>query len=161
MNSNLDDLLNDVKKVKKAFNRLNYRINVLYDTQWEEKVANGYQKWRFDSDGGVKLVKQQLKQLDHKCPVCHTPLAEKSTTVDHLRPKSKYLGAAIDKSNMLIMCHSCNSAKNNQEFEAWYLKLPPVWRNRLDQAIKEIHGTLKLIELLPNAKHLQKVDKKN
>lgn len=148
MTSNFNELLNDIKKVKKAFKRLDYRVDVLYQTQYEEKVTNGYQKWRFDPQGGLKLVKQQLKKLDYKCPVCHVPLSETSATVDHLRPKSKYLGAAVDNNNMLIMCHSCNSAKNNQDFEAWYLKLPNVWRDRLDQAIREIHGTVKLLELL-------------
>ena len=150
MNSNLNNLLSDVGKIKKAFKRLNYRINVLYDTQWEEKVTNGYQKWRFDSDGGLKLVKEQLKQLKYRCPVCYAPLSEKSATVDHLRPKSKYLGAAVDSNNMLVMCHSCNAAKNNQEFEAWYSKLPTLWKDRLKQAISEIHGTVKLFELLPD-----------
>lgn len=159
MNSNLNDLLNDVEDIKKAVKKLNYRINVLYDTQWEEKVSNGYAIWRFDPDGGIKLVKEQLKKLDGKCPVCHAPLTEKSATVDHLRPKSKYLGAAVDLNNMLIMCHSCNSAKNNQEFEAWYCKLPLVWKDRLDWAIEEIHGTVKLIELLPNIQQLKKANK--
>ena len=143
-------LLAEIKSLKKNFKQLDYKVNVLYDVQWDLKVSQGYEKWRIDPDGGLKLVKEQLKMFNRKCPVCYAPLTEKSTTVDHLRPKSKYLGDAIDTKNMLIMCHSCNSAKNNQEFETWYLKLPAVWQDRLDLAIKEIHGTAKLVELLPN-----------
>lgn len=150
MNHDFNDILNDIKQIKKTFKKLNYRTNVLYKTQWEEKVVNGYQKWRFDPDRGLKLVKEQLKKLDYKCPVCHVTLSETSVTLDHMQPKSKYLGAAINPKNMLIMCQSCNSAKNNQEFEAWYLKLPSVWQERLDRAIEEIHGTAKLIKLLPH-----------
>ncbi|MEN9518924.1 MAG: hypothetical protein RLZZ381_1512 [Cyanobacteriota bacterium] len=156
-----DSLLGEVNKLEKKIRNINYRVNILYDVQWEEKVKNGYQKWRFEPDGGVKLVKEQLQKLGYKCPVCHAPLTEKSTTVDHLFPKSKYLGAAVDEGNMLIMCHSCNSAKNNEEFVAWYSKLPVVWRNRLDLAIEEIHGVTKLIELLPNSHNLKKVDSYN
>ena len=154
MDNQLELLLNEVKSLKKNFKQLNYKVNVLYDVQWDEKVSQGYEKWRIDPNGGLKLVKEQLKTFNCKCPVCHAPLTEKSTTVDHLRPKSKYLGDAVETRNMLIMCQSCNSAKNNQEFEAWYCKLPPVWQSRLDRAIQEIHGTAKLVELLPNVKSL-------
>lgn len=150
MNNQLDLLLNEVKSLKKSFKQLDYKVKVLYDVQWNEKVTQGYEKWRFDHNGGLKLVKEQLKKLGNKCPVCYFPLTETSTTLDHLRPKSKYLGGAVDTRNMLIMCHSCNSAKNNQEFETWYLKLPLIWQDRLDRAIKEIHGTTKLVELLPS-----------
>ncbi len=159
MNSELEDLLNKVKQVKKSVKKLNYRVNVLYAIQWEEKVVNGYQKWRFDPEGGLKLVREQLEKLDYKCPVCQDSLTEKSATIDHLHPKSKYLGAAVDLNNMLIMCHSCNSAKNNQEFEVWYLKLPIVWRDRLDKAITEIHGMAKLTKLLPNSQRVKKTTK--
>ena len=159
MNSELEDLLDKVKQVKKSVKKLNYRVNVLYGIQWEEKVVNGYQKWRFDPEGGLKLVQEQLKKSDYKCPVCQDSLTEKSATIDHLHPKSKYLGAAVDLNNMLVMCHSCNSAKNNQEFEAWYSKLPSVWKNRLNRAIEDIHGTVKLIELLPNTQLPKKADK--
>ena len=150
MDNQFNLLLEEVKNLKKGFKQLNYKVNVLYDVQWQEKVSQGYEKWRFDLDGGLKLVQEQLEKLDRKCPVCHAPLTEKSATVDHLRPKSKYLGDAVDIRNMLIMCHSCNSAKNNQEFETWYLKLPLIWQERLDLAIEEIHGTAKLVELLSN-----------
>jgi hypothetical protein len=155
---NFDSLLGEVKKLEKGIRNINHRVNILYDVQWEEKVKNGYQKWRLEPDGGVKLVREQLQEFGYKCPVCHAPLTEKSATLDHLYPKSKYLGSAVDVSNMLIMCQSCNSAKNNQEFVAWYSKLPIVWRNRLDLAIEEIHGVGKLIELLPVSHHLKKVD---
>jgi|GEM_PF-6871182 len=150
MNDRFNLLLDEVKNLKKSFKQLNYKANVLYNAQWNEKVHQGYEKWRFDPNGGLKLVKEQLAKLDRKCPVCHAPLTEKSTTVDHLRPKSKYLGDAVDTRNMLIMCHSCNSAKNNKEFEAWYLNLPPIWKERVNRAIQEVHGETKLVELLPN-----------
>ena len=159
MNSNFNNLLKDLEKVKKAYKKLDYRTNVLYDAQWQEKVVNGYQKWRVKPDGGLKLVKEQLEKLNYKCPVCHISLTEKSTTLDHLNPKSKYLGAAVDPGNMLIMCHSCNSAKSNREFEVWYQKLPIVWQDRLNEAIITIHGMAKLIKLLPNTQRIKKVVK--
>jgi 5-methylcytosine-specific restriction endonuclease McrA len=149
MKSEFRDLLTEVKKIRLEFKQLNHRVNILYDTQWAEKVTNGYEIWRFDSKGGLLLVRKQLIKLDYKCPVCYAPLTETSATVDHLRPKSKYLGLVIDEKNMLVMCHSCNAAKNNKEFEEWYSNLPLEWRKRLDKAIKEIHGTIKLVELVP------------
>ena len=149
MNSEFNILLTEVKKVKKGFKQLNHKVKISYDNQWAKKVTNGYEPWRFDSKGGLLLVKEQLIKLNYKCPVCYSPLTEESATVDHLRPKSKYLGLAMDERNMLVMCHSCNAAKNNKEFEEWYFNLPLEWRKRLDKAIKEIHGIVKLVELVP------------
>ncbi|MEM6613344.1 MAG: HNH endonuclease signature motif containing protein [Cyanobacteria bacterium P01_C01_bin.72] len=152
MNNNLNDLLEQVGKIKQSFKQLNYKTNILYQTQWQEKVANGYEVWRADPSGGLKLIKEQLPKLDYKCPVCSIPLTEESATIDHLLPKSKYLGQAIALDNMLVVCNPCNASKNNQEFAEWYLKLAPVSQARLSQAIAEIQGTVKLAELLDKNK---------
>ena len=96
---------------------------------------------------GIKLVKNQLKTLNYQCPICGVELTEKEATIDHLKPKYKYLGQAISTDNMLVMCRSCNGGKGRRELKDWYKNLPTQWQKRLYRAIKKIHGQIKLIEL--------------
>jgi 5-methylcytosine-specific restriction endonuclease McrA len=147
MTDNLQDLIKQIRQTGRAVNKLNYQLELLYQNQWEEKVTNGYENWRFQEDGGVKLVREQLKILDYQCPVCGTMLTEKDATIDHLKPKFKYLGKANSTNNMLIMCRSCNGGKGGKELKDWYKNLPSSWQKRLYNAIKTIHGQIKLIEL--------------
>ena len=148
MSSEFNNLLNEIQKAGNSFKQLDFRVNVLYDTQWAEKVSNGYELWRVNPDGGLKLIKEQLGKLAYKCPVCNELLSDTSATIDHLLPKSKYLGLAMDTNNMLVMCNSCNATKNNQEFKQWYSEMSLERQGRLCQAIQEIHGTNKLSELI-------------
>ena len=148
MSSEFNKLLDEIKRIDKTFKVLNYKVNVLYKTQWAEKVSNGYERWRVDPCGGKELVKLQLEKLGYICPVCNDSLSEELATIDHLLPKSKFLGLAMVKSNMLVMCQSCNSAKNNQEFEQWYSNLSSERKKAFCDAMKKVHGKQQLIELL-------------
>lgn len=147
MNDNLQDIIKQIKQAKKTVNQLDYRLELLYQNQWAEKVTNGYEVWRFQENGGIKLVKEQLEILNYQCPVCATKLTEESATIDHLKPKFKYLGKAISIDNMLVLCRSCNGGKGGRELKDWYKNLPPQWQKRLSVALKKIHGQMKLIEL--------------
>ena len=148
MNTEFNELINKINEIDQGFVKLDYRVNVLYETQWAEKVSNGYERWRTDPRGGKELVRIQLEKLGYNCPVCNAQISEELATIDHILPKSKYLGFAMKKCNMLIMCQSCNSAKNNQEFEDWYSNLYPEQQKNFNDAIKKIYGKYKLIELL-------------
>jgi len=147
MNKDISDLIKDIEKTRKLAKKLDYDIETLYREEYHKKVKNGYDKWRFDSEGGIKLVREQLQIFGNKCPICHEKLTEKSATIDHLRPKSKYLGEAISIDNMLIMCHSCNSAKKDKNIKDWYKNLPEEWQKRILDAIAQIHGKAMLVKL--------------
>ncbi|WP_373480902.1 HNH endonuclease [Geminocystis sp.] len=147
MEDDLQNLINDIKNTGKKIKQVNKKINSLYQIQRIEKVTNGYEVWRFQENGGVKLVKEQLIILNFECSVCGVKLTEKETTIDHLKPKYKYLGNALSTDNMLIMCRSCNGGKATKELKSWYQNLPSTWQKRLYEAIKKIHGYSKLIEL--------------
>lgn len=143
----MQDLIKQIRQTKKTVYQLDYQLELLYQNKWQEKVNNGYKVWRFLENGGVKLVREQLKILNCQCPVCGTSLTEESATIDHLQPKFKYLGKAISINNMLIMCRSCNGGKGKRELKDWYKNIPYKWQKRLYEAIKKIHGHMKLIEL--------------
>lgn len=147
MNEDIRNLIEDIEKTRKVARQLNYDLEVLYNEQYQNKVKNGYEKWRFDEDGGIKFVREQLQLFGNKCPVCHERLTEKSATIDHLRPKSKYLGDAIATDNMLIMCNSCNAAKGHKEIKDWFKNLPEEWQKRILNAIEKIQGKAMLIKL--------------
>ncbi|WP_036489643.1 HNH endonuclease [Myxosarcina sp. GI1] len=151
MKESIKELIADIEQLEKDFKLLNYKTKLLYKIEYTEKVTEGYNKWRLEANGGLRVIKEQLEKLDYKCPLCRESLQESTATIDHLQPKSKYLGLANAPQNMLIMCRTCNSAKNNREFLEWYSKIPSTWKNRLCQAIREIHGDSKLVELVtPN-----------
>lgn len=147
MDKDIDKLIEDIEKTRKVARKLDYDIKLLYDQQYQKKVTNGYEKWRFQENGGIKLVRKQLQIFDNKCPVCSEKLTEKTATIDHLRPKFKYLGDAIKTDNMLIMCNSCNGAKGGKEIKDWYRNLPEAWQKRIINAIEKIHGKAMLIKL--------------
>ncbi len=148
MSKKHSELLEEIKNLQKKSRQLNYQLETLYQTQKAEKVTNGYEKWRYEKEGGLKLVKEQFKILNYKCPICLDSLSETSATIDHLLPKSKYLGQAMRINNMLIMCHSCNACKKDKEFKDWYNNLPKPWQLRVKKALENIHGITKIHQLL-------------
>jgi 5-methylcytosine-specific restriction endonuclease McrA len=147
MNKDTEKLIKDIQKTRKLSKKLDYKIKILYSEQYQKKVKDGYEKWRCQEDGGIKFVRGQLQTFDNKCPVCHEKLTEKTATIDHLRPKFKYLGDALAIDNMLIMCNSCNGAKGGKEIKDWCKNLPEMWRKRTINAIEKIHGKSMLIKL--------------
>ena len=147
MNKDTEKLIEGIEKTRKLAKKLDYKIKILYFEQYQKKVKDGYEKWRFQEDGGIKFVREQLKTFDNKCPVCHEKLTEKTATIDHLRPKFKYLGDSLVTDNMIIMCNSCNGAKGGKEIKDWCKNLPETWQKRIIDAIEKIHGKSMLIKL--------------
>jgi hypothetical protein len=56
-----------------------------------------------------------LKKQDYKCKCCGKPLTDKESVIEHLMPKG---GAeSEDVNNIIAVCATCNSAKNNKRLE--------------------------------------------
>lgn len=58
-----------------------------------------------------KILKELLYKYKFKCVICDEK-EESKLTIDHIHPVSK--GGSDDKSNLQIMCKSCNSKKSNK-----------------------------------------------
>jgi len=147
MNTEFLKFLQQLEQTKQDFRNLDHKIESLYQEQYQEKVVNGYEKWRFQENGGLKFVKDQLKKLDYKCSVCRVAIHEDNANLDHMNPKSKYLGDSLNLNNLLVMCRSCNVCKSNRDFQEWYSKLPKHWQHNLYEAILKVHGMIKIVEL--------------
>lgn len=146
MASELSDIFSNLKNLKKQFFNVDRHLEELYQEQYQEKVIEGYEQWRVSSEGR-KFVKDQLIQLNYQCSVCRTKVDEYSITLDHIKPKSLYLGDSINFSNLIIMCYSCNRCKSNRSVQEWFSKLPKNWQSNFYQAIVKIHGIKKIVEL--------------
>lgn len=56
-----------------------------------------------------------LAEASRKCQVCGKLIRRKSDlTVDHILPRSKYPHLALERSNMRVLCRSCNSRKGDR-----------------------------------------------
>jgi len=74
---------------------------------------------RFYSSPEWKCLRAEvLREGDHICSSCGCEIVRsRDLTVDHIRPRSKFPELALDKSNLQIMCRSCNSAKGANYYE--------------------------------------------
>ena len=68
---------------------------------------------RFYSDSRwIALRKQVIREEGTKCAECRIQIRNtQDITVDHVRPRSKYPELALERSNLQVLCRSCNSAK--------------------------------------------------
>jgi len=69
-----------------------------------------------------------LRNLQQQCVICGS--AER-LSVDHVRPLAK--GNGLQPGNAVMLCRSCNSRKNDKDFE----ELPPDWQDKLAAAAGE------------------------
>ncbi len=55
------------------------------------------------------------KHNPQECEVCNKPVKGFDLTLDHVTPLTKAGGVgAYDEANIVVMCRSCNSRKNNK-----------------------------------------------
>ena len=87
--------------------------------QYNEKRANRV----YGTDDG-SINSESLKDLfipSKNCCVCDDKMEFNDKTLDHIVPLSK--GGRHILSNVMVMCHRCNSAKNNKLPKDWFLSL--------------------------------------
>jgi uncharacterized membrane protein len=66
------------------------------------------------------LRNQVLKEHEHICCNCGKSITDNDDlTVDHVLPRSKFPKKALDKSNMQVLCRSCNARKNDKISECY------------------------------------------
>ena len=60
-----------------------------------------------------RLVREQvIQEQGGVCQECRNRITNDfDLTVDHIKPRSKFPELALDKSNLQVLCHRCNSAK--------------------------------------------------
>jgi 5-methylcytosine-specific restriction endonuclease McrA len=95
------------------------RKAIAVKNQYNEKRANRV----YGTDDG-SINPQSLKDLfvpSKNCCVCDEKMEFGDKTLDHIVPLSK--GGRHTLSNVMIMCHRCNSAKNNKLPKNWFLSL--------------------------------------
>ena len=55
------------------------------------------------------------KHRPTSCEACEKPVSGFDLTLDHITPLTKSGGeGAFDESNIVVLCRSCNSRKNNR-----------------------------------------------
>lgn len=92
------------------------------------KVFNRWRsRVRLESDSDWTLEMEQLLfQVQDRCVVCG---AEDDLSVDHVIPVSK--GGHAEPGNVVVLCRSCNSAKNDRDAE----DLPEDWQDAIVEAM--------------------------
>ncbi|WP_102978431.1 HNH endonuclease [Chryseobacterium scophthalmum] len=65
-----------------------------------------------------KLIRNYYRNLTKKCIYCRNEISIRSVKnchVEHIIPKSKYLGFMFEPKNLCVICSDCNEIKNNKE----------------------------------------------
>lgn len=130
------------KEVKKQWNKSNKEEKVEYNKQYRKTpsgkaVAKALNhKWRTQKaeNGGSFSADEWLAvcaEFDNKCAYCGK---EGKLTADHIIPVSK--GGASYISNIIPVCKSCNSSKNNSKLEDWYPRQPFFMPERFEKIME-------------------------
>jgi len=112
-------LVNPCKKCRK--------INGAKNTGSTEKRQTAIE---LTSDGSLtKSVIRDLFISQTHCLICQSEMRFEDKTMDHVMPLSK--GGAHSLSNVIIMCHSCNSSKNAKSPSEWFKNLLQDQKDRI------------------------------
>lgn len=74
-------------------------------------------------------------RFGYRCAYCGK---EKTLTQDHVVPVIK--GGGYTKTNIVPCCGSCNSSKQDKDFEKWYKTTPFFDKERLSNVLKVMEG---------------------
>ena len=67
-----------------------------------------------------KLRYQVLKEDGRKCRCCGTvPEQGAQMMVDHIKPRRRYPGLALERSNLQVLCDDCNQGKGSWDETDW------------------------------------------
>jgi hypothetical protein len=79
--------------------------------------------------------------FDKKCSYCYREY--NAITFDHFIPMTK--GGRLTKDNTILCCHSCNTSKQNTDFENWFNKKRFSKVKDKQKAIQKIYDYFNLI----------------
>ena len=70
---------------------------------------------RFYQSAEWRLLRAQIiKEKGNVCTMCGKRIKDlNDITVDHILPRSKFADKALDRTNMQVLCRSCNSSKGD------------------------------------------------
>lgn len=92
-----------------------YRHETIHDILTKERVDKNANMRRW-----FELRYEVLKESNGKCSLCGASAKDGTTLqVDHIKPKSKYLELEFDKSNLQVLCATCNVGKSNKDETDW------------------------------------------
>jgi hypothetical protein len=81
----------------------------------DSKKFYSSQKWRRLR---YEVMREHIGKNGRTCAACHAKNIDE-VHVDHIRPRSKFPELALEKSNMQILCKSCNLGKSNYFNDGW------------------------------------------
>jgi hypothetical protein len=74
----------------------------------------------YDSREWLEVRYKALVKYGAKCMCCgRTRHDNVIIQVDHIKPKSKYPGMALDIDNLQVLCKECNLGKSNNDSTDW------------------------------------------
>lgn len=92
--------------------RLRHRAEAINAAKLDERPAD-YTKWRKSA-----LTDHELFYLWNSqggaCGNCRAPLDRKTTTIEHIAPKSLVPVGTWDLRNLTVLCRTCNSKKGDR-----------------------------------------------
>ena len=77
-----------------------------------------YKSWEWK-----KLRYAVLKQYGAICMCCGADKNSGKICVDHIKPRSRFPKLELEKSNLQVLCESCNMGKSNTDYTDWRPKL--------------------------------------
>ena len=79
----------------------------------------------FKGKAWLSLRYQVLAERGARCECCGASSKDGAKMqVDHIKPRSKYPELALDKSNLQMLCRTCNMGKSNRSEEDWRADKP-------------------------------------
>jgi 5-methylcytosine-specific restriction endonuclease McrA len=76
-----------------------------------------------------RLRMEVLKERGRRCECCGATPSDGVTVVhvDHIKPRKLHPELALEKSNLQILCATCNHGKGNWDQTDWRERLAPFW----------------------------------
>jgi hypothetical protein len=161
----------DNKAHRKEYNAQYYQNNAtkvkehskLYRTRYADKYKKYYIKWKLENPSKISVImhrrnakKSELQSdytveqwqttvhyFNNKCAYCGK---EEKLTQDHFLALSK--GGEYTINNIIPVCLSCNSSKNNKDFFEWYPQYEHYSKRREQKILKYLNYSKEGIQQL-------------
>lgn len=129
----------EVRAKRNEDSRLHKRAKYMFDDEYREQEKIRCHARRDKVDAKCTLTTPQwydaCSAFQNKCAYCGS---SRNLTMDHVVPISN--GGLTEACNILPVCSSCNSSKQNREFIKWYTSQPFYTEERLEVILKYIES---------------------